>query len=195
MKPSLPLFLFSLALATHVRGEVDFAHQVAPVLRKYCAECHMEEAKKGGLSMNTRDSLIAGSEHGAIVEPGNSKDSLLMEAILSDDRTDRMPPKGPRIPADQIEIIRKWIDGGMHWEPGFTFGKEAYEPPLQPRNPELPPAIDGRAHPVDRFVDAHFAELKISRPAPINDASFIRRLTLDLTGLLPTPAVVDACFA
>lgn len=152
----------------------------------------MEEAKKGGFSMNTRESLIAGSENGPVVEPGDSEDSLLMEAILSNDKSDRMPPKGPRMPADQVEILRKWIDGGMNWEPGFTFGKEAYEPPLKPRNPELPPVVDGRKHPVDRFVDAHFAEHRITRPDPILDAAFIRRLTLDLTGLLPPPAEVDA---
>jgi hypothetical protein len=192
----LPMFfLVSLAAAVVARGEVDFAHQVAPLLRKHCAECHMEEAKKGGFSMNTRDSLIAGSEEGVVVEPGNSADSLLLEVILSTDKSDRMPPKGPRLPADQVEIIRKWIDTGMHWEPGFTFGKEAYEPPLKPRNPEPPPAVEGREHPVDRFVDAHFAEQKITRPGPIGDAAFIRRLTLDLTGLLPEPAEVDAFVA
>jgi hypothetical protein len=184
--------LLLLAAASHVRGEADFAHQVAPVLRKHCAECHMEEAKKGGLSMNTRESLVAGSENGAVVEPGNAKNSLLVEVILSDDKSDRMPPKGPRIPTEQVEILRKWIDGGMQWEPGFSFGKEAYEPPLKPRNPEMPPAVDGREHAIDRFVDAHFAKHDVSRPAPIGDAAFIRRLTLDLTGLLPEPADVDA---
>jgi mono/diheme cytochrome c family protein len=195
MKKLPQLFLVSLAAAAQARGEVDFAHQVAPLLRKHCAECHMEEAKKGGFSMNTRESLIAGSEEGEVVEPGNAAESLLLEVILSTDKSDRMPPKGPRLPADQVEIIRKWIDGGMHWEPGFTFGKEAYEPPLKPRNPELPPAVEGREHPVDRFVDAHFAEQKITRPGPIGDAAFIRRLTLDLTGLLPEPAEVDAFVA
>jgi hypothetical protein len=95
----------------------------------------------------------------------------LLEVILSDDKTERMPPKGPRIPADQVEILRrKWIDGGLHWEPGFTFGKEAYEPPLKPRAPELPPAVEGREHPVDRLVDAHFAKHQITRPGPIGDA-------------------------
>jgi hypothetical protein len=192
MKPSRPILLISLTCVTALQGQVDFAHQVAPVLRKHCAECHMEEAKKGGLSMNTRESLLAGSEHGEIVEPGNAKDSLLMEVLLSDDRTERMPPKGPRVPADQVELIRKWIDDGMHWEPGFTFGKEAYEPPLKPRNPEIPAAIEGRGHPVDRFVDSYFAKQSIARPNPIGDAAFIRRLTLDLTGLLPEPADVDA---
>ncbi|MFZ9935973.1 MAG: PSD1 and planctomycete cytochrome C domain-containing protein [Luteolibacter sp.] len=195
MKPACRIFLITIAVAAHAGGEVDFAHQVVPILRKRCAECHMQEAKKGGLSMNTRESFIAGSEFGRIVEPGNAKGSLLMEIILSDDKSDRMPPKGPRMPADQVETIRKWIDGGMHWEPGFTFGKEAYEPPLQPRNPEPPPAVDGRTHPVDRFVDAYLAEHEISRPQALGDAAFIRRLTLDLTGLLPEPAEVDAFIA
>lgn len=195
MKPASRIFLITFAVASHAVGEVDFAHQVVPILRKHCAECHMEEAKKGGLSMNTRESFIAGSEFGKIVEPGNAKGSLLMEVIVSDDKSDRMPPKGPRMPADQIEMIRKWIDGGMHWEPGFTFGKVAYEPPLKPRNPEPPPAVDGRRHPVDRFVDAYLAEHKIKRPQALGDDAFIRRLTLDLTGLLPEPAEVDAFIA
>jgi len=189
------LFPVFIAAATLANGELDFAHQVVPILRKHCAECHMEEAKKGGFSMNTRESLLAGSENDEVVKPGNSADSLLMQAILSTDKSDRMPPKGPRLPADQVEILRKWIDGGLHWEPGFTFGKEAYEPPLKPRNPELPAMVDGRGHPVDRFVDSHFAEHKISRPPPISDTAFIRRLTLDLTGLLPEPSEVDAFVA
>jgi hypothetical protein len=195
MKRLCPHFLVFIATAAHVRGEADFAHQVVPILRKNCAECHMAAAKKGGFSMNTRDSLLAGSENGPVVEPGKAASSLLMAVILSDDKTERMPPKGPRIPTDQVAILRQWIDDGMHWEPGFTFGKQAYEPPLKPRAPELPPVVDGRDHPVDRLIDAYFAKHKITRPAPLGDAAFIRRLTLDLTGLLPDPAAVDAFVA
>jgi hypothetical protein len=187
----LPALLpFSQAVA-----EVDFAHQVAPVLKEHCAKCHMDTAKKGGFSMNTRESLLEGSENGPVVEPGNADDSLLIESVLSDDKTERMPPKGPRVPADQVEVLKKWIDEGMKWEPGFTFGKLAYEPPLKPRRPELPPVVDGRDHPVDRILDRHFAENKITRPEPLGDAAFIRRLTLDFTGLLPEPEAVDAFVA
>jgi mono/diheme cytochrome c family protein len=94
------LALLSLATTSSLRAEVDFAHQVAPILKEHCAKCHMEEAKKGGFSMNTREALIEGSENGAVVEPGAADDSLLIESILSDDKTERMPPKGPRVPAD-----------------------------------------------------------------------------------------------
>jgi len=94
------LALLSLATTSSLRAEVDFAHQVAPILKEHCAKCHMEEAKKGGFSMNPRAALIEGSENGAVVEPGAADDSLLIESILSDDKTERMPPKGPRVPAD-----------------------------------------------------------------------------------------------
>ena len=192
--PSIPV-LSVMALLPQADAEVDFAHQVAPLLKEHCAKCHMDTAQKGGFSMNTRESLVAGSENGAVVEPGNADHSLLIESILSDDKTERMPPKGPRVPPAQVEVLRKWIDGGMQWEPGFTFGTPTYEPPLKPRRPELPPVVDGRDHPVDRLIDRHFAENKITRPEPLGDAAFIRRLTLDLTGLLPDPAAVDAFVA
>jgi hypothetical protein len=102
------------------------------------------------------------------VEVGKGDDSLLIEVMLSDDKAPTACRRRARgFPAEQIEIVRKWIDGGMKWEPGFTFGKEAYEPPLKPRESRTPPRIDGRDHPVDRIVDAHFAENKIPPPPPI----------------------------
>ena len=195
MKKLIPSILSIPVLFPLVQAEVDFAHQVVPVLKEHCAKCHMDTAKKGGFSMNTRESLVEGSENGAVVELGKSHESLLIESILSDDKTERMPPKGPRVPAEQVEVLKKWIDEGMKWEPGFSFGKLSYEPPLKPRRPELPPVVDGREHPVDRILDRHFAENEITRPQPIGDAAFIRRLTLDLTGLLPDPAAVDAFVA
>ena len=195
MKHLALLFPMSLAAAALANGQVDFAHQVAPVLREHCSKCHMADAKKGGFSMNTRESLLEGSENGVVVKPGNSEESLLIESVLSNDKSDRMPPKGARVPADQIEVLKKWIDGGMNWEPGFTFGKGSYEPPLKPRNPELPPVVEGREHPVDRIIDQYFTEEKITRPQPLGDAAFVRRLTLDLTGLLPEPAAIKAFVA
>lgn len=183
------LSLFPLAAAT---AEVDFAHQVAPILSEHCAKCHMDDAKKGGLSMNTRESLLEGSENGPVVEPGNPEKSLLLHSITTTDKSERMPPKGARLTTDQVAIIKEWIHEGMKWEPGFTFGKTAYEPPLKPRRPELPPAIEGRNHPIDRIVDHYFATHRITRPAPLADAAFIRRLSLDLIGLPPTPEEVAA---
>lgn len=187
--------LSAILIPAPLARAVDFAHQVIPILRGHCGKCHMGDKKKGGFSMNTRESLLAGSENGPVLEPGKAEDSLFIEVIESDDKSDRMPPKGPRVPGDQVDVLREWIDGGLAWEDGFTFGKDAYEPPLKPRRPELPPVAGGRNHPVDRIIDAYFEENKIARPAPLGDAAFIRRLSLDLTGLLPAPGQVDAFVA
>ena len=181
-------FLFTSAGYT---ADVDFAHQIVPILRQHCAKCHLGDAKKGGLSLNTRESLLAGSENGVVVEPGKVKPSHLLELLISTDPDERMPPKGDRVSPDQFADLQAWVLAGLPWEPGFTFGKVSYEPPLKPRRPELPPIVEGRSHPVDRLVHAYLKEKKVTRPQPLEDAAFIRRLSLDLIGLLPSPDEVE----
>ncbi|HVW37463.1 MAG TPA: DUF1549 domain-containing protein, partial [Pirellulales bacterium] len=173
-------------------AEIDFAHDVAPVLKQYCGKCHAGEEQKGGFSLNTRQSLVAGGESGAAVTPGKSGESELVKRIVSSEDEYKMPPEGPRVPEEKVALLRAWIDAGLPWEDGFTFGQRAYEPPLLPRRPELPPAVDGRANPIDRIIDAYLAERKLPRPEPIDDATFARRAYLDLIGLLPTPEELQA---
>ncbi|WP_020471757.1 DUF1549 domain-containing protein [Zavarzinella formosa] len=170
--------------------DVDFSHQIVPVFKQYCAECHAGDKKKGSFSLNTRESTLAGGEAGKAVTPGKSAQSELLKRITTTDAKLRMPPKGPAVPADKAALVKAWIDEGAKWEDGFSFGKKVYEPPLKPRRPELPAAADGRSHPLDRIIDAYFAKNKQSRPALIDDAGFYRRLSLDLHGLLPDPAKV-----
>ncbi len=181
-----------LLLVPVCRAEVDFAHQVVPILREHCAKCHLDIARKGGFSMNTRELLLKGSEDGPTVVPGDPAKSPLLELIVSDDKSERMPPKGERLKADEVAMLTDWIKGGVKWEAGFTFAKDAYEPPLKPRMPELPAVVAGRNHPVDRIIDRYFAKNQVSRPAALGDAAFIRRLTMDFTGLLPEPQTITA---
>ncbi len=185
---TLPLLIPLFALAASTRAaEVDFAHQVAPILKKHCAECHTGAKKKGGLSMDTREKLLEGGENGPVVKPGDAAHSKMLEAILSTDPDLRMPPKGDRVPPESIAALRAWIDAGAAWEPGFAFTKPAYEPPLKPRRPDLPAARPGRDHPIDRILDADLARHKRDIPGEISDEAFLRRAHLDLIGLLPTP--------
>ncbi|MCB1276910.1 DUF1549 domain-containing protein [Prosthecobacter sp.] len=175
-----------------VRAAVDFSHQIVPILREHCAECHAGEKKKGGFSFNDRTSLMEGGEDGPVVIAGKSGESAMIQAILSKDPDDQMPPKGKRVPAEQIALLKAWIDSGITWEEEFAFKKPAYEPPLKPRSPALPAAVDGRTHPIDRILDAYLAAKKQLRPAAIDDSTFLRRVYLDLIGLLPTPEEVAA---
>jgi len=183
-----------LSMST-TRGEVDFAHDVMPILTKHCTECHTGNKKKGGLAMNTRAELLAGSEFSEVVVPGDSSKSLMIELMESRDDDEWMPPKGPRVPAEEIAVLKTWIDEGMMWEPGVRLGDTGWEPPLKPRRVELPAPRHGRTHPVDRILDAGLARDKRELPAPASDAAFLRRAKLDAVGLLPTPAELEEFLA
>lgn len=192
----LPSFLFILPPAAALTGTamaaVDFSHQIVPILREHCAECHAGDKKKGGFSFNDRDSLMEGGEDGAVVVSGKSAESAMIKAILSADPDEQMPPKGKRVPAEQVALLKQWIDEGLPWEEGFAFKKPAYEPPLKPRMPVLPASVDGRSNPLDRILDAYLAQKKLPRPAAIDDATFVRRAYLDLIGLLPSAKDLEA---
>ncbi len=168
-------------------AKVDFSHQIVPILREHCAECHTGDKKKGSFSMNDRASLLAGGESGKAVIPGDAAKSPLVEAITTKDPDKQMPPKGARLSPEKVKLLREWIDAGAPWEEGFAFKKPTYEPPLKPRRPALPPVVAGRSNPVDRILDADLAKRKAARPQPIDDATFARRAHLDLIGLLPEP--------
>jgi len=177
---SLALLSLSSAVA------IDFTHQIVPILRKQCGECHTGEKLKGGFSMNDRAALLHGSENGAVIDLEKPAESLLLELVSTDDADLRMPPKGPGLSTDEVALLRQWLAEGLPWEAGFAFQKPAYEPPLKPRDVPLPPAVDGRDHPVDRLMDAYLAQKKLPRPGPVDDGTFLRRAHLDLIGLLPT---------
>lgn len=197
MKKLLWVFLWGIE-GISVRGHaanVDFSHQVVPIIKEHCAECHTGDKKKGGLSMNDRAALLKGAEDGAILEIGRSEKSRLIEVILSTDPDEQMPPEGPRLSPKETAVLRAWIDEGLVWEDGFAFKKRAYEPPLKPRPVKLPAAAGGRINPVDRLIDAHLAQHKLPRPEPLSDAAFARRASLDLIGLLPKPEALEKFLA
>ncbi len=157
-------------------------------------ECHTGDKKKGGFSMNDRAALLEGGENGKVVVPGQAGASKLLEVVQSADPDTQMPPKGPRLDAKQIATLRQWIDEGAAWEPGFAFQKPAYEPPLKPRRPSLPEAVAGRENPIDRILDAARAkgDKPAAPPTAVADGVFLRRASLDLIGLLPSPEEVAA---
>ena len=171
--------------AVEDKSRIDFSHSIVPVLKKHCAECHTGKEAKGSFSMNTRE-LIADS---GMIDVEDPDESHLLELVTSRDPDQQMPPSGKdRLTAKEIDLLRNWIREGLTWDSGFTFGESLYEPPLLPRTPSLPPASDGRSNPIDRILD-NYCELKqIPRPEPIDDGTFLRRVYLDLIGLLPTPS-------
>jgi hypothetical protein len=167
---------------------VDFAHDIVPLLKARCAECHTNGKYKSSFSLDTRGDIL---KKKAVV-PGKSADSEIIRRVTSTDKDVRMPPKGEPLSAKEVELLRAWIDQGFAWEEGFSFKVGDYVPPLKPRRPTLPPARDGRDHPIDRILDDYLARHKVPRPAPLDDVAFLRRIYLDIIGLLPAPSEVDA---
>ena len=109
----VPNFLFS---------KVDFVHEIMPILKKHCAECHTSGKKKGGLDMNTRTSFLAGGENGKVAIPGKPAESYFLEAIQSEDSGERMPPKGDGLSAEEIKMLTTWVAEGRPWDEGIRLG-------------------------------------------------------------------------
>ena len=167
---------------------IDFAHDVAPLIKAHCAKCHTDGTYKGSFSLDTRATMLKSE---AIV-PGKSGESELLERLTSDDPDFRMPPKGPRLTAAEVGRLTAWIDQGARWDAGFTFKRTAYVAPLKLQRPKLPPGRNGLRHPIDRIVDAYFASRGVSPPDPLGDIAFARRAFLDVIGLLPPARELEA---
>jgi hypothetical protein len=173
-------FLLS-AVPASAADKIDFAHDILPLIKARCAECHTDGKSKGGLSLDTRESLLK-----------SKKLDKLIGRVTSTDAEERMPPKGPALNAKEVATLKSWIDQGVPWQDGFSFAKSTYVAPLKPRRPVLPPAHDGLTNPIDRVLDAYFRQHNVPWPQPLGEAAFARRLYLDVVGLLPTPEQLDA---
>lgn len=179
----LALWLLFSAEVAASDAEVRFGRDILPLLAENCFQCHGPDSKgrKAGLRLDTPEGA------GKVLVPGQSGASEILARITSTDPDKAMPPRktGKKLTTDQLAQLRLWIDAGAPW------GKHwAYEPPQRVPLPEVKDGAWPR-NPIDRFVLARL-EREGMRPSPEADPiTLLRRLTLDLTGLPPTPEEVD----
>jgi len=204
---ALAILLLAPATGQDAAGDVDYAAQIEPLLRQNCYKCHGAEHPKGGLRLDRRDAALRGgdgTDH--VLVPGKSAKSDLIARLRSNDPDVMMPPKGKRLPPDQIALIARWIDAGAVWPesaaapspvvPGRAITPEqraywAFQPVRKPAVPVVKHA-DRVQNPVDAFILARL-EREGLEPAPeASKLDLVRRVTYDLTGLPPTPAEIDA---
>lgn len=169
---------------------VDFHRDIQPILEASCVKCHGHGKAKGGFQLDSRETFLRAGDSGPSVTPGNSRDSLLIHLVSGLDPDSVMPVKGSKLTAEQVGLLRAWIDQGLKWEPGVSFARDPHRN-LQPRRPELPAALPGREHPIDRWMGAYFERQGVVPRGPVDDLTFARRATLDLVGLLPTPEELE----
>ncbi|MFM7055672.1 MAG: DUF1549 domain-containing protein [Planctomycetota bacterium] len=168
------------------------------LLKSRCWSCHGAEKRESGLRLDQREHLLSGGDSGPAAVPGDSLSSRLMARITSTSPDDRMPPEGPSLTAAETSLLAAWIDTGAAWPEGVTSTEAPRHWAWQPLNPQLPqPPPDAPAdlHEIDRLIHARLRQAGLSPAPPASRETLIRRATLDLTGLLPAPAEVDAFVA
>jgi mono/diheme cytochrome c family protein len=169
---------------------VEFQRDIQPIFEASCIKCHGRGKAKGGFKLDTRESFLKGGDSGAPAETGKSAESLLIELVSGLNPDSVMPMKGSKLTAEQVGLLRAWIDQGMAWSANVSFARPA-PLNLHPRQPALP-RVKAGANPIDLFLDAYFKEHKLKAAAPVDDRLFARRVYLDVIGLLPPPAELDA---
>ncbi len=187
----------SKTLPPPAKIEVDFAKHVRPLFAKYCFKCHGPEKQQSGLRLDVQGDAVRGGDSGPAFEAGKSADSLLIKYVAGLDPELVMPPEGDKLSRDDVALLRAWIDQGAKWsadgDPGGKVNAAHWS--FRPvRRPDLP-KVSNEAwarNAIDRFVVARLESKKIV-PAPEADRrTLIRRLSLDLLGLPPTPAEIEA---
>lgn len=154
-----------------------------------CYKCHNSTKHKAALILDTKEGIFEGGENGAVISPGNSAESEMIRRLRLPSRNeDAMPPEGDRLSKDEINLLALWIDEGAYW--ADTTLKLFPEASLHLVKPVLPDKKQGLENPVDLLVDDYFAQQKTNWPKLIDDQQFIRKVYLDITGLLPSPQAI-----
>ena len=206
-RPGFLLLFFVPMLAVGAESKVDFAREVQPILSENCYHCHGpdSEARKAKLRLDTKEGAYRTLDGVTVVKPGDAAHSDLVVRILSGDKDEVMPPpKSNRHLTDaQKQLLQRWVKEGAPWGEHWAF--------IAPKRPAVPAAesvqsgagapgsllntehrTPNTASPIDAFIRARLAQEKLS-PAPEADRPrLLRRVTLDLTGLPPTPEELDA---
>jgi hypothetical protein len=183
---------------------VDYASEIKPILRKHCYDCHGALKSKAGLRLDTAALMRKGGDSGPAVEPGQSDQSLIVDAVTGRDGW-RMPPEseGPALSDQDIAKLTAWIDQGAK----APLDESPQPDPRDhwsfraPRRPEVPGARDlgKRAswvlNPIDAFLAAEHLKHGLEPRPAADPATLIRRVTIDLTGLVPSPEDVRSFVA
>ena len=179
---------------------VDFTRDVQPLLTKHCASCHGPEKQKGGWRVDVRAVAVKGGDAGPAFVAGKSSESHLIQLVAGIDPDKVMPPKGERLTAAQVGLLRAWIDQGAVWPDDGKSARTRSEhwslqPLKAPKVPVVGSAQRSLRNPIDAFILARLITNSLALSPEADRATLIRRLNFDLIGLPPTPEEIDAFVA
>lgn len=199
MRTRIPKRIYSLALLAtllfvtqHIAAqEVDFKRNIAPILEERCWYCHGEDEQESGLRLDLRHKMLKGGDSGlATIVPGKPEKSYLIELIRHDDEDMRMPPDEDKLPAKEIDLLTRWIKEGAVW-PGqmeAVAEEKSDHWSFQPIVRADVPKLDANPrNPIDAFLLRSLSKHALSFSEPADPRSLIRRASIVLTGLAPSP--------
>ncbi|MGH7140604.1 MAG: DUF1549 domain-containing protein, partial [Pirellulales bacterium] len=196
--PSLAIAVLFVSAPAGAAEPVDYRRDIQPILAKHCYECHGPDHQKSGLRLDTVAAAKEGGNSGSAVVPGKSGESLLIAALTGTGAVTRMPEDRPPLAPAEIELLTRWIDhgapapaddapaaaqtaGSKHW---------AFQPLIRPAVPAAS-QTSWPNNPIDSFILARLDQEKLLPSPEADRATLLRRLSLDLTGLLPSPADIE----
>ncbi|HEY5908177.1 MAG TPA: DUF1549 domain-containing protein, partial [Vicinamibacteria bacterium] len=168
-------------------GAVDFVRDIQPILQASCFTCHSGEKPAGQTRFDARSTAMK------VIAPGNGAQSRLIQRVRGEGHEPQMPFQQPPLAEAKIALLRRWIDEGAPWPESASvqIAEKKHWAFVPPQRPELPPADRGVSHPIDVFVRARLEKEGLTPSAPADRVTLLRRLSLDLVGLPPTPDEVD----
>lgn len=175
---------------------VDYLRDVKPILTRRCVSCHGTLKQRGGLRLDTAQRILQGGESGSAVEPRQAAESLVVIAVTGEDGW-RMPPEGEgeALKDDEIRLLKAWIDAGAtaprEDEPPDPRQHWAFRPPVRPETPVIKNTYWVK-NPIDAFLVRSHEQHGLTPVAAADRATLLRRVSLDLTGLVPTPQELGA---
>jgi hypothetical protein len=176
-----------------------FEKKIRPLFAEHCYSCHGEKKQEASLRLDRQKDLVKGGDMGPVIKPGDPAKSSLIAAIQYQGDV-QMPPKKKMAPAE-IELIVQWVKMGAPYPEDTASVANAGDPSkthwaFQPLRMVNPPADKGDlTHPIDRFVQEKLDAAKLKMSPPADKRALLRRITYDLTGLLPTQSEIDAFLA
>jgi mono/diheme cytochrome c family protein len=181
------------------KAPVDFARDVQPILAKRCFACHGPGQQMAGLRLDDSAAALKGTHTGPVILPGKSAESKLIHRIASTKKGFAMPPMGERLADADIAVLRAWIDQGAKMpavspaaaQSAARPGHWSFQPIRRPDVPQVKKSSWVR-NPIDAFVLARLEAASVEPSPEAKKTTLIRRVSLDLTGLPPTPAEIDA---
>ncbi len=174
------------------QATVSFNRDIRPILSNTCFLCHGPDksSRKAGLRLDLREEALKKTKSGITpIVPGKPDESEIIRRIFATDQYEVMPPRDAHkdLTAQQKELIKRWVAEGAVYE-----GHWAYQAIQRPAVPAIPNAQSLVRNPIDAFIQARLAQAGL-QPAPEADRrTLLRRVTLDLTGLPPTPQEIAA---